>query len=523
MKFFNIISKLLSSTFIFSTIATSSANAKFNWADYYDISGIEIGENIDPQIGGLSFTKEGKLIACFHRGEVATYDTTTKTWKTFAHGLHEPLGIYVEEEGTILVMQRGEITRLHDKNNDGIAELYEVVSNDWGLTGNYHEFGFGIVKDSKKNIFIALGTASNGSGAREEIRGEWNSAGGLTHENFIFKNNQEWRQKKKKVPRMYARTPFRGCALKIEPGSTKATVYATGLRTPNGLFMDKNDQLWITDNQGDWVGSSKIHRIEEGGFHGHPASLLWSENSPTETPADISPKKLDSMRIKAAALLPQGDAGNSITQPINSSPNFLPITTPATADSAQPLIVGEMNHARLIYYMPDIVNGKPQGASCHILNTPDLVMGNNRLTYSPDGKTLYTGKTHLSWPGQEGIKKITYKGTPYLMAEQVQLTKTGFKFTFNSKITAPKLTEKYIIKSFGNDYHKGYGSKKVGEILEQINSVTALGNTLVIDLKTPPVAGKIYDITLSKKISSELSDISSNRFWYTAHEVYGTK
>jgi len=77
------------------------------------------------------------------------------------------------------------------------------------------------------------------------------------------------------------------------------------------------------------------------------------------------------------------------------------------------------------------------------------------------------------------------------------------------------------VKSYGTDYHAAYGSKKVDEQTELIQNITIVDNKLKIDLKTPPAAGKVYDITLSKKVSSELSDISSNRFWYTAHEVYG--
>jgi hypothetical protein len=290
-----------------------------------------------------------------------------------------------------------------------------------------------------------------------------------------------------------------------------------GVRTPNGLYMDDNDQLWVSDNQGDWVGASKIHRIEKGGFHGHPASLNWGPNPPKVSPVDLPVEQLDSMRIKAAALLPQGDAGNSITQILPYSGKFAPLTeNPSTPEQ---LLVGEMNHSRLIRYMPDIVNGKTQGTVTHMIDTPTLDHGNNRLVYSADQKSLYVGKTHLSWPGREGLKKITYNGKPYLLADQVKLTKTGFKFTFNAPITAPEEPTRYIIKSYGTDYHSSYGSQKKNLKQEEIAKVTVENNTLTIDLKDPPVADKIYDFTLSKSITSKLSDISSNRYWYTAHEV----
>lgn len=507
---------LKSLAFIILSLSPISANAEFSWEDYYTITDIPIDKDIDPQIGGLDINAKGQLVACFHRGEVATYHADTKTWKTFATGLHEPLGIYVEEEGTILVIQRPELTRLHDKDGDGVADLYETVCSDWGMSGNYHEFTFGLVKDSKKNIYIALGTASNGSGVRDEIRGPWSSAGGLKQEDFFNKNGGDaWNEKKKKLPRMYSRVPYRGCILQIQPGNPKAVLYAMGVRTPNGLYMDKNDQLWVTDNQGDWVGASKIHRIEKGGFHGHPAALNWGPNPPKETPADLPVEKLDSMRIKAAALLPQGDAGNSITQMLSFSHNFAPLSK----DSTDQQIVGEMNHSRLIRYMPEKINGKQQGAICHMVITPTLNHGNNRMLHSPDGKTLYIGKTHLSWPGREGMKEITYNGKPYLLADQVKLTKTGFKFVFNAPITAPEDVMRYIVRSYGTDYHSSYGSQKIDDKIEEITKVTIDKNILTIELKNPPVADKIYDITLSKKVTSNLSDISSNRFWYTAHEV----
>lgn len=514
----NLLSLPFVSLFAFCMTSLSCA-AEFSWSDYYTIEDISIPKDIDPQVGGLAIDKGGRLVACFHRGEVAIYHEDTKNWKVFATGLHEPLGIYVEESGTILVIQRAELTRLHDKDGDGVADFYELVSNDWGFSGNYHEFTFGLVKDSKKNIYISLGTASNGAGVKEEIKGTWNNAGGLTHEDFLSGGKYgDWKEKKKKVARMYARVPYRGCVLQIKPGSSKANVYATGVRTPNGLYMDKNDQLWVSDNQGDWVGASKIHRIEEGGFHGHPASLLWAKNPPTVTPADLPVEQLDKMRIKAPALLPQGDCANSITQMLGFTDKFAPITK--VEDKAEQLLVGEMNHSRLVRYMPDLVNGTHQGTSSHFFNTSSLDHGNNRIAYSADGKSLYVGKTHLSWPGREGLKKITYSGKPYLLVEHVELTPKGFKFTFNTTIKATEDLDTYVANSYGIAYHSAYGSKQLNLQEEKFSKVEIDGNTLTLELKEKPKSNRVYDITIPSTISSELSDLSYNRFWYTAHAVY---
>jgi len=502
-----------------SIILTShSGFAEFDWGDYYDIEALPAPEGVDYQIGGLDFTAKGELIACFHRGEVMTYDEGTKEWKLFASGLHEPLGIYVEEEGTVLVIQRSELTRLHDKDGDGLADFYEMVSNDWGLTGNYHEFAFGLVKDSKKNIYISLGTASNGSGVREQIRGEWNEAGGLTHGDFLSGGKHgSWKEKKRGKPRMYARVPYRGCVLKIEPGSPKAHVYATGFRTPNGLYIDKDEQLWVSDNQGDWVGASKVFRVEEGEFHGHAASLLWAENPPNKVPSKLPITELEKRRVKAPGLFPQGDAGNSITQMVGLNESFAPLIQ---SDAPEQLIIGEMNHARIVRYMPDIVNGHHQGTAGHMVVSKALGTGTNRMIYTPDNKSMIIGKTHLSWPGQEGVYKVTYNGEPYLLVESVKLTPEGFEFTFNAPVEAALTPSDYTVESYRIAYHAKYGSKKFELEKEVCSEVSVEGHVLTIKLADKPKGNRMYDISLPKSLTSKLSDISSSRFWYMAHEVY---
>jgi len=492
--------------------------ASFSWESHYQVEDIKLPEGVDPQIGGLDLNKDGEIVACFHRGQVMIYNQENDQWREFGKGLHEPLGILAEDDGSILVVQRPEITRLKDTNGDGVADLYETVCDDWGMSGNYHEFNFGLVKDSKGNLYISLGTASSGAGVREEVRGEWNTAGGLTHELFLTDPSQgSWsdQKKTKDIPRMYARVPYRGCVLKVSPGNRKAEVYATGLRTPNGLYMDENDQLWITDNQGDWVGASKLHRIQEGKFHGHVASLLWDPENPVtdEVPLNLPVEELDALRVKAAALLPQGEAGNSLTQSLPGRTEFFPI------DDASSIIVGEMNEARLVHYFKDEVNGVHQGAATHTLNTTSIGAGNNRLLFSPDGKTLYLGKTHLSWPGREGLKKITYKDKPYLMAQAVKMTSKGFDITYNAPINFSADKSTLLVESFGLIYSKQYGSPKEDLETLEISQVKTSGKTLSIELAKPLAPNKIYDINIPAELTSELGGASSSRFWYTAHEV----
>ncbi|GAB5561750.1 MAG: hypothetical protein SynsKO_33970 [Synoicihabitans sp.] len=503
------------------TTAAPSSGAEFSWDDYYETVTVPTPAGVDPQFGGLDITADGRLVACLHRGEVMIFDESSGKWELFASGLHEPLGIMVEPEGTILVVQRAELTRLHDTDGDGRADFYETVCNDWGMSGNYHEFAFGLVRDSSGNLYISLGTASHLGGVRAEVRGAWNDAGGLTHASFFPDDRfADWKEQRTvlKLPRMYARVPYRGCVLRITPGSRRAEVFATGFRTPNGLYMDADDQLWVTDNQGDWVGASKLHRVVPGGFHGHAASLLWGEDPPDVVPARIPVAELEAKRTRSAALFPQGDAANSMTEILPLTPSFGPVRKRSTAEDT--LIVGEMNHSRIVRYLPDIVNGQPQGTGTHMLETLSTGMGNNRLRYGPDGRTLYLAKTHLSWPGREGIKRVTWSGKPYLLAEAVKLTPTGFEFTFNAAIEAPMAATEYAVESYRIAYHASYGSPKNELVTENVARVSVEGRVLKVGLAEAPRADRVYDIRLPSAITSELSLLSSTRYWYTAHEVY---
>src|SRR5215216_4635855 len=80
----------------------------------YRVESIETPDGLSAETGAIDFMPDGRLIACFHRGEVMTYTPSTKQWKLFASGVHDPLGIMVISNSEILLMQRPELTRIKD-------------------------------------------------------------------------------------------------------------------------------------------------------------------------------------------------------------------------------------------------------------------------------------------------------------------------------------------------------------------------------------------------------------------------
>lgn len=460
---------------------------KTSWEDYYSIKTIPIPKGIDPQLGGLTVLQDGQVAGAFHAGEIMLYEPKNKTWSQYAHGLHEPLGVVEEKPGSLVVMQTAELTRLLDENGDGQADYYQTLSDAFGLSGNYHEFAFGPAKDAQGNYYIALNVASNYAGIFEHIRGDFSPIG-LPRNVMTDWQKPSWAEVDKfKAGRMFSKVNYRGWILKITPqGHT--IPFASGFRSPDGLHMDQLNRLWVTDNQGDWKGTSPLYHVKQGEFYGHPASLVWKKNW-QRNPVEMSAEELDQMRTPASALFPHGELANSPTQPISTiDPKHFGLPQGE-------LLIGDMNQARLIRYLPEETRGFMQGALIPFLEHEELGIGNHRLSFDNSG-TLWIGKTHLGWAGDEGIRAISWNRQPLLLVDRVSQLRSGFMIHFNAPVS--DLLPEIEATSHTYHYHAEYGSEKVD--LQKIDVLSTVlkkdKQTLIITL--PKLKERrLYTLSLS--------------------------
>ncbi|WP_017446884.1 DUF7133 domain-containing protein [Gayadomonas joobiniege] len=460
--------------------ATTSANAeqetqKNSWLDYYSIERVDYPETVDPQIGGLTVMQDGRIGLALNSGEIVIYDPKKGSWKTFAKGLHLPLGIVEERPGTFVVMQKPELTRISDTDGDGKADQYRTLYDDFGMTGNYHEFAFGPARDSEGNYYISLNVASNFAGVFENIRGNYSDKCNPKKEMEKYHDKQAWiKGYRKQVTRMFSCAPYRGWVIKVSPDG-KAEPFAAGFRSPAGVHVDKSDQLWVTDNQGDWIATSPLVAVNKGDFAHHPAALNWLDGWDIAH-KDIKTSDIEKMRKRPAALFPQGELANSPTQPL---------TTTGHASFGLPegeLIIGEMNMSQLIRYLPDQVKGHKQGTLIPFIGGEELGIGNFRLDFAKDD-SLWIGKIHLGWAGDEGLVKIQRTDKPMFIVEQVKLVESGFKITFNQPVKS--LPQDTNITRHTYRYHKHYGSPKI--------------NLQAVDFTVKAVANEPNSILLSTK------------------------
>ena len=475
------------------------------WTDHFSFEQIPNPPGIDPQVGAMEAMKDGRIAVAFHRGEVMIYDPSRSSWSLFATGLHEPLGLLVEADGSILVMQRPELTRLKDTNGDGTADEYQTVFDDFGMSGNYHEFAYGPTKDKDGNLYIVLGLASNGAPIRKELRGNFLEIGQLDRAGMT--DGSDWKKNSKVAGRMYSRVPYRGWVLKLSPDGSKMEPYASGFRSPNGIGFDASGRLLITDNQGDWRPTSPLYSVKKDGFYGHPASLPWTKGWDGRDPLKVNVTELGALQQPAVGYFPQGELANSPTFPVIISQGAFP------KEMDGQTLIGEMNQPNLIRVLNDEVGGTFQTGLVPMFDKSPLGIGNNRLTFGKDG-ALYVGKTALSWPGSNGITCIKWNGKPFLSLGSIKALKTGFALQFSEALDASTISN-VSAKSNTYQYHEAYGSGKTDEKTLAVNSasLSSDGKTLTVDLGRLK-EGHLHMLDMSGLRSKSGAKVLGNRIWY---------
>lgn len=217
------------------------------------------------------------------------------TFQKFASGLHEVLGL-AYKNGSFYCVQRGELTKMTDTDNDGVADDFETIYA-WPLSGNYHEYSFGPKLAADGSFFATLNLGFPPTW--------WNPT---------------------------SMVPWRGWALHIfEDGRVEP--WAAGMRSPCGISMI-DDQLFYTDNQGDWVGSGSIMQVKKGAFMGHPASLVWAKlpQSPIKLTTEQFFAKNETKMIydrKGNSVKPENDVNAKVVTEMDMKKNFPELQIPA--------------------------------------------------------------------------------------------------------------------------------------------------------------------------------------------------
>ncbi len=460
----------------------------------YTLETIEIPANITLGVGGMAFTPKGDLLICTREGEVWRY--REGTWSRFAYGLHEALGLYVDPKTSeVWVMQRPELTKLIDEDGDGKADVYQTVNADWGLSDNYHEYAFGPVRDEDGNFYGTLNTTLSWAGWAKSDR--WDI--GRVHDS-----------------KMGRAAPYRGWCFQITPAG-KFVPYASGLRSPAGITINKHGEIFYTDNQGDWNCTSSLHQVIKGRFYGHPSSLMDHPDFAGKNLNRVTEEEFDHLRQRPAIYLPHGELASSPGEPVfnETGGKFGPFEGQ--------LFIGDQTKSNMMRASLERVGGEYQGVVFDFADP--LQCGVIRSRFANDG-SLWIGQTGRGWRsvGEKtfGLQRIRWDGRTIPMEMQtVSLTKTGFRIQFTKAINRGVAGNpaNYAVKHWGYIYQAEYGSPKVGLTELTPTSVKVSADNMSVELELPLVKERVYQLTLINFADEGGTPMTNPSGYYTLNRL----
>ena len=403
-------------------------------SDYYPITTIPLPEGEIIEVSGIEILPGNKVAIASRRGDIfvgegVLEDKPAPKWTLFARGLHETLGLSWKD-GWLYATQRPEVTRMKDRDGDGRADVFETVADDWGISGNYHEYAFGTRHDKNGDIWVIL--CLTGSFGADD------------------------------------KSPFRGWCMRVTPeGECIPTGY--GIRSPGGIGLNHLGDVFYCDNQGTWNGSSSLKHLRPGGFQGNPSGnkyfaltdLLGTEPPEPESGSriEIERKRLPDL-VPPPVVLPHGKVGNSPAgiECDETGGKFGPFPNQ--------LFVSEQTHSKVHRVFLEKVNGFYQGAVFPFLE--GFGSGNIVARFASDG-SMFTGGTNRGW-GSRGknpfsFQRVNWTGKVPFEVHEMRAKPDGFELTFTQPADKKTLADitSYAMESYTYIYQKGYGSPEVDQ------------------------------------------------------------
>jgi hypothetical protein len=400
------------------------------------------GEGIPLEIAGMAWVGSGRLAVAIRKGEVWMIDgvlaekPADMQFHRYASGLHEPLGLLSDGED-FLTAQRSEVTRLSDRDGDGLADSYLREAGGWAVTGNYHAYTYGPERDGEGQLWVTLNV---GMGELADNRLGWHGWGGTVGADGSF------------VPQ------------------------AMGMRSPSGLGANAAGDMFFSDQQGTWVPATPIYHLRPGVFYGNQEALATLDlpGSAVEMPSPPAanvpyPEALRSSTafVPPAVWLPYNKMGRSATdlELIDCDGRFGPFDGQ--------FLVGEFTNSGINRVFLEKVGGDYQGACFPFLDGfPAAVF---RLEFAPDG-SLFVGMTNRGWSSlgnrAYGLQRVRLKGGVPFSVREMRAMPDGFELTFSEPIDPETaLPESFSMSSFTYLYSSAYGSD---EIDAEVLPVTAV-------------------------------------------------
>jgi hypothetical protein len=450
---------------------------------YVQIIDVPLPKEVVLEVGGL-VERGDELFACTRRGEIWRITgaaSGTPKCTLWADGLQEPLGL-VDVDGWLYCGQRGELSRLRDRDGDGRMDELQTVAQGWPLSGNYHEYCFGPTLAPDGSFWLTL--------------------------NKPFGDEP------------FGRAAWRGFAIRIPKAGGSFEPLCAGLRSPAGVGTSPDGEVFYTDNQGEWCATSKFALLEPGDFHGHP----WGTES----------CKLPASRVQFPG---EVKSGMRMAEAARTIPNFrLPAVwipydklgrSPAgfvwdTAGHFGPfrgqVLCGDQYSSEVFRLSLEKVAGRWQGAGYPLRR--GLKSGITRVLWGRDG-ALWCGLTNRGWgslgEAEHGLQRLKWRGVEPFELLEVRARPNGFRLQFTRLVDAKTaLPASFTVKSWTYDHHENYGCPPRDERAHQVTAAVASADGRAIDVTVAGLENvRVYELGCAGVQSATQEPVWHGIAWYT--------
>lgn len=475
------------------TAAVCAADKPPTEDDYYPMLRMPIPPEAYLEAGGMEWLADGRLAVCTRRGEIWKVENPTAAdpekikFSLYASGLHEPLGL-VERDGWLYVTQRGEVTRTKDEDGDGRADLFDTVSDGWGLSGDYHEYAFGSKFDRDGNIWVVL--CLTGS----------------------FSSN----------------VPYRGWCMRVTPDG-EAIPTASGIRSPGGIGTNADGDMFYTDNQGPWNGTCGLKHLKPGGFMGHPGGNRWYDlpraaeamgrrpvDPKTNSRIAVEEQRVEQL-VPTAVMFPYQKMGQSAAGIACdlSGGKFGPFT--------KQLFVGDQTHSTVMRVFLEKVDGVYQGA-CFPFRQ-GFGSGSLSLQFAPGG-ALFVGGTDRGWGARGGkpfsLDRLDWNGKTPFEIHEMRAKSDGFELTFTEPVDPATAgdVKSYELKTYTYIYRSDYGSPEVDQTTPTIKEVRVAADGRSVRLVIDGLQlGHVHDLRAAGVRSTSGLPLLHDKAYYTLNRI----
>lgn len=461
--------------------------------DFYKMDSFDIPKEIMLEAGGLELLPNGSLAVSTRRGEIWIVDKpfadspTEASFTRFAHGLHEVLGL-AYRDGWLYATQRCEVTRMKDSDRDGKADVFETVNDDWHISGDYHEYAFGSPFDRDGNIWVVLCLTGSFS---SEVK-------------------------------------YRGWCLRITPDG-KSIPTCSGIRSPGGIGMNAEGEMFYTDNQGPWNGTCGLKHLSPGKFVGHPGGNKWYDLPEVKTAMGAKPKEpesgsrfmVEAEKIPeyepAAILFPYGKMGKSASGIVCDT------TDGKFGPFKGQMFVGDQSDSTVMRCYLEKVDGYYQGACFRFRE--GFGSGSLAMLLSGNG-TMFVGGTNRGW-GSRGSKpgsldRVVWTGRVPFEIHEMRAKPDGFELTFTQPVD-PKTAgdvASYKLQTYAYIFQAQYGSPEVDQTHPNIISATVSPDGMSVRLVVDSLkAGNVHELVSSGIRSKDGQPLLHKEAFYTLNRI----